>query len=36
MTTQEIIVSIFGALIYAVAFLGIAIIFFEKRELENL
>jgi len=36
MTTQEIIISIIGALIYAVTFLGIAILFFEKRELENL
>ena len=36
MTTQEIIISIIGALIYAVAFLGIALLFFENRELENL
>ncbi len=36
MTTQEIIISIIGALIYAVAFLGIALLFFENRELVNL
>lgn len=36
MTPQEIIISIIGALVYAVVFLGISILFFEKRELENL
>jgi ABC-type transport system involved in multi-copper enzyme maturation permease subunit len=36
MPIQGIIVSIIGALIYAIFFLVIAIIFFEKRDLENL
>lgn len=36
MTAQDMIISIIGALIYAIVFLGIAILFFEKRDLENL